>query len=162
LLLEWIYLLSHVNSRTIIEEVFTCNSGSTKIVKRNIEFWKRRSNFYESHDLADHELELRIRKEKFWQRQVEKDNKESSSINLKLWYIQVNCNNRSNNNELFLSAFPYYEKQLFASSHLSARPHGTTRHPLGGVLWNFLSIFRKFVRKFRDQFKSNQNNERFT
>ena len=80
-------------------------------------------------------------------------NKESSFINLKLWDIQVNCNNKWRNNELFLAAFPYCEKQLSTSSYLSVRPHETVHLPLGRFfLWNLLNIFRKFVRKIRDPF----------
>ena len=61
---------------------------------------------------------------------MEKDNKETFSINLKLWDTQVNCNNKCNNNELFLFSFPYCEKRLLASPYMSVRPHGTTLLPL--------------------------------
>jgi hypothetical protein len=111
-----------VNSRTFIEKVFNCNSGSTKII-RGTEFWKRRSNFYRSHELADHQLEFRIRKDFDKVKRKKKDNKESPSVNLKLWDIQVYFNNKYNNNKLILAAFPYYEKQLLVSSYLAVRPH---------------------------------------
>ena len=77
-----------------------------------------------------------------------KDNKETSSINPKLWDIQVNCNNKCKNNELFLAAFPYCENQRLGSSYVSVSPHGTTRLPLGGFLWNLLSIFENLSGKF--------------
>ena len=55
------------------------------------------------------------------------------------------------------------EKRLLASLCSSVRPHGITRLPLIGLLWNVIfGIFRKPVRKVRVSLESDKNKGYFT
>ena len=51
----------------------------------------------------------------------------------------------------FLGARKNCEKRLSASSYLSVHPHGKTRLPLDGILWN--SIYEHFIKNLSKKFK---------